>query len=466
MKKNYYLTNALALILIIITIGCSSDKSKKEAQKLLNKQTEVLEKEQKSVEKVFDKLKKVRDSLEGEQTKLMSRKENIENEVEDLEGRQVKFAKSLKEEKKTELEKKKTELKTTLTNVNDSLENINNRLSSLEKKQDTINVQEKQLTKQKKEAKRKLITGIDEIDTKLDEIEDQRLVKLKEIEINAQKKKLAEKKIEILKDEKNVYLREKNSVLKGSGDDTELEKYNLKISEIEGEIKEEKNKIRSAESAISTLKSWLNDVNQLHNKLSRMMEEEYGKNDIIIEFTDKETQRLRNEKKNIESEASKLKKIQEQLSKKKADIDSILSNVDEGIELVKSKELSEILSEKSALEEQEAELSGKETGLHEESKTTGISKSKIDTTVKGAGLLKEIENEIKSKRENIETLKKQIATEQQALSKKQAMLEAKRSKKVSAATKTIVTLIILSVLVLGGLYLLGRRSAKKKKANQ
>jgi predicted nucleic acid-binding Zn-ribbon protein len=351
----------------------------------------------------------------------------------------------------------KSALENRLSTLNDSLDAVASKIQEMDQEKQSLNVKEEQLSDQLGSAREKLVTGIEAVDERLDEIERQRLVKQQELALNQQKIALAEKKIQLLNDEKNLYLREKNDLLRKGAEDTELDNYNLKISEIEGYIQDENNKIKNAESSSNTITAWLVDVDALDSRLRNMMEEEYSENETIESFTTEELERLQNEQKSVNAEMARLDSIRKLLDDQRSSVDEQLASVDEEISLMKGKDLAEILAERSALEEQEAELSEEEAALMKEgSEGTASSVSGLSDNE----LLSELEQEIRERRSSIETLKSEIAEEQEALARKKAEIEERRSKAASALGITAIALIIAGLLVIVAFYFIGRRNKK------
>jgi predicted nucleic acid-binding Zn-ribbon protein len=446
----------LIAVLLIVT-GCSTEQQKEEAQKLLDKQAQVLEKEQESMENLLQKFRQTRDSLLEEQNQLLQTKQEVESEMNQVDKVRTDLAKTLKAAQVDSLADKKSVLEERLSTLNDSLDNVAAKIRQMDQEKKTLNVKEEQLSDQLGSAREKLVTGITEVDQRLDDIEKQRLVKQQELSLNEQKIILAEKKIQLLNDERNLYLREKNELLRKGADNTELENYNLRISEIEGYIQEENNKIRNAESAITTITAWLADVNALETRLRDMMEQEYSENETIERFTNEEMERLKNEQESVGTEMSRLDSIRKILDQQRERVDRELATVDEEMSVVRDKDLSGILAERSALEEEEAQLSEEEAALMNES--AGASGSSV-SGLPDSELLGDLEQEIRERRSSIETLKSEIAREQQELAQKKAEIEERRSKAAGAVGITAIVLVIAGLLIIAVFYFIGRRNKK------
>ncbi len=461
-KKKEKLRIVLLLLLAVSVMisSCSNSRSKREAQKLLDRQQAALKEGQKFIDETFNQLQLLSDSFESEQEKLVGRKLQIEEEIRKLEADQKGYAETLKEEKVEELELEKSDFQKRLQEIEDSLTLVQNKSEDVEKRRGLIDIKEQQLTEQKSVAKEKLVTGIDDIDSRLDEIESQRLVKQNILSLNEQKINLSRNKIKLLEDEKNIYLREKNDIIKNDGDDAELDKYDLKIDEINGYIEDEQNKIKNAESSNSTLKEWISDADELEEKLRTMMTSEYDRNETIEEFTKEEITRLSKEREALDKDIEKFDSVKSQLAVRKATISERLASFEGETELIKSKELSEILAERSDIESQQAELAEMEKNIIDQR----VSSDSIDTVseiTSGFELLRSIENDIRGKREKLDKLQSEITEDEARLSEQMAEIEARRSKNVRAFAGTLV-LVSVGVILAGILYILGKRSIRKK----
>jgi hypothetical protein len=292
-------------------------------------------------------------------------------------------------------------------------------------------------------------------------LKNKKTIKEQEIDINTKKLDLANAKIAVLEDEKNIYLREKNDLVKDNAEESEIAKFDSKIAETNSEISAEKEKLADAKSVISNNQQWLDEFSTLKDNLSNMMASEYDKKRTIDSFTQNEIKRLNKEKMAIAGQKEQLVKTQKKLTAQKSKVSDDLESIDNEITLLSSSELSEVLEKKSQINMDEALLAQQELdiskGLEYES-TTGE-----NLTPENLSILEELENEIKNRRAELESMKYQLVNERIDLANKQAELDAKRAKKAGAA-KFIGIIILVGALAIGGLYLLGRTRRRKKKA--
>ncbi len=452
MKKLKKFTSLIPIVMMFL-VGCSGGNADTEVEKLLDRQAKVVEQEQKSMEKMHDEFRVTRDSLKAMQNDLMNSKSMVNSEMEKLKAAQADLASTLKQSQIDSFEQEKARLSETLQTINDSIATLAETINNLESQQGNLAVREEQLNEQLDTAKERLVTGIASIDDRLDKIEKQRVMKQRELELNKDKIELSDRKIALLKDEKNLYLREKNELVAKNASAEDIEQYDQKIDDINGNIQDEKDKIENAGIVINDITAWMRDVNSLQNRLANMMDEAYSKNETIEQFTMSELERLSQEKKQTQSEMARLDSIRLALVNQQSTIDDQLSGVDEEIQLLKGKEISEILAKRSALDSEEAQLSQEEADLMagKESQSMGSEEVEDDEAI-----LAGLDKEIIDRRASLLMLKTEIAQQQQELAQKRAQIEQKRAKRASAAGISAGAVILIGLLIVISLYLIGR----------
>jgi chromosome segregation ATPase len=429
---------------------CTSPDTKKEAQKVIDKQVEVLDKEQKVTEDLY---KKVRDSLQKQETKLLSQKGNVEQRI-------TEFEQTKKQEKVSDLQEQKLKLNNELKAIEDSLNVLKNELKTLASKQAELEIKEDQLKEQKEQAKDTMVTGIEEIDQRLDKIEEQKITKQKEIDINQKKIDLAKQKIDLLKEEKNIYERKKNDLIIEKAENDEIERIGNKIADVEEEIGNENDKIEKAKKAISTHNQWLVEFTTLKNRLNEMMAKKFNRKQTIDSFTMDEIKRLNNEKLMLKEENNELIDAQQKLVKQKNKINKDRDLIDNELTIVSSSELSNLFEQKMQLDREEASLSGQEVELKKSTDAEEKIASKANNE-SSLTILEELEKDVKKRRDEIESIKYELATNRQELAEKQAEINTIKAKKASAA-KFVGLLVIIGLLALAGLFYLGKRKRLKK----
>lgn len=130
----------LIIITIVISISCSNEQSKNEAQKILDKQAKLIDKQQEDIDDIYNEMVTVKDSLQKEELKLITKKKQIIEESNELDIRKKVFD---TEETSTKIKKLKTN-KVILTKqynkLTDSIALIKKQVESLQKIQDSLNI--------------------------------------------------------------------------------------------------------------------------------------------------------------------------------------------------------------------------------------------------------------------------------------------------------------------------------------
>ena len=137
-----------------------------------------------------------------------------------------------------------------------------------------------------------------------------------------------------------------------------------------------------------------------------------------------------------------------------------LISIDNESEVVKSKELSQILKERAMLEAEEAEIAKNEKALVDKEEIPEKSEG-ITSTELGSEALQSIEKAIDQKKHQIEILRAEIANDEVQLAQKKSELEARRAKNVRNLTGTVIILVMLGLLLIGAFYLVGRNKRRK-----
>ena len=452
-KKLRKLSKIALLTALGIFLSCNSDNSTEQVQKLLDKQAQTLEEQQESMEDIMEQFKLTRDSLNAEQEKLLSAKEDVDNEIERVTKLQSDIEKTITKKQADSLEQVKNNLENQRISLADSLNAVHQQISQMDRREEELDLKKDHLTDQMGTAREDLVTGIKKIDQRLEDLNSQRGVKEKELLLNKQKIDLAQQKIEILETEKGLYQDEKNDMLKKGADDDELEDFNLKIRDIDNSILEEKNKIKNAENSIQSIKSWTADLEKLESRLKEAMEQEYNENETLKQFAEGELNRLNSEKENVNAEIKRLDSIQNVLNAQITEAEKELENVDDELSLISGNELADILVEKSKLESSEARLSKQEEELLISSPEDQYAVSGINNDL----LLQDLDKELSESRNLIDSMKSEIAREQQKLAQKKAEAEERRANRAKAAGITTLVIILAGILLVLLFYYIGKR---------
>ena len=123
-KKTLNFTGTMLVSALVIFSSCSSDRSSEEAQKLLEKQAQVLEQEQESIENILNEFQTTRDSLLNSQNQLQKTKQDVELEIQKISEVQTDLATTMKKEQEEALEAEKKRLQQRIESLSDSLNDV------------------------------------------------------------------------------------------------------------------------------------------------------------------------------------------------------------------------------------------------------------------------------------------------------------------------------------------------------
>jgi len=455
MKK---LINILLLFLIVFA-GCKTKKTdEQEIRKLLDRQAQI----QESQEESLDELQQLKDSLAVEKEKLVIERDQKDEKVKLLEKNQQILVEELKKEEETDISSEKNRLEEQISGYEDSIAQLKEELSVLDADIDSIEHSLGLYEVQEKQAEELHKSGIDEIDQRINKLENQKQQEIKKADLLDRRISISEKKIEAYQMERDMYVDERDDLLRINASEEELEPYREKIAEMDSIIRaEEKNK-QEIINELNETKQWISDVDTMIKDLQTKIKQEYDEKEIIEGFISSEKERLQREINNLKATREKLVNEQEQISDELSGVEQQIASLDKKMELIKDKEMSDLLEQQAEIEQTEADLAEEEVQLLEESRkidtqslgvTPGVASEELKSLV-------ELGNQIDSLRASVKEEKAEIAKTRQELSEKRAEAAEKRAK----FGRTLATFIV--IIVVGGLglltlfYYLGKRARK------
>jgi chromosome segregation ATPase len=453
MKK---LINILLLFLIVFA-GCKTKKTdEQEIQKLLDRQAQIQESQKESL----DELQQLKDSLAVEKEKLVMERDQKDEKVKLLEKNQQILVEELKKEEETDISSEKGKLQEQISGYEDSIKQLKEELSILDADIDSIANTMGLYEVQEEQAEKLHESGIDEIDQRINKLENQKQQEIKKADLLDRRILISEKKIEAYQMEREMYVDERDELLRNNASEEKLEPYRNKIAEMDSIIRvEEKNK-QEIINELNETKQWISDVDTMINDLQTKIKQEYDKRNIIEGFISSEKERLQHEIDNLKTSRAKLVNEQGQISDELSGIEKKIASLNKKMELIKDKDMSDLLEQQAEIEQSEAALAEEEARLMEESRKIDTQSIRVTSEVAGEELksLVELGNQIDSLRASVKEEKAEIAKTRKELSEKRAEAAQKRAK----FGRTLVTLII--IIVVGGLglltlfYYLGKRA--------
>jgi chromosome segregation ATPase len=455
MKK---LINILFVLIIIIT-GCKTKKTgEDEVQKLLDRQAQVKD----SQEETVDKLTRIKDSLAIEKELLVAARDQTNEKVKLLTKHRKVLVDELKEGEESELTAEKSRLNEQISIYEDSIELMKRESAFIETEIDSIEESMGFYDLQEGQARKILESGIEEIDQKMTKLENQKQQERKKISLLEKRITISERKIETYKMERQMYVDERDELLRINASDEQIKPYLKRISEIDSIIEAEENNKFALSGNLSESREWVSGVDTMIDNLQTRIKQEYDKREIIESFIDSEKKRLQNEITDLQSTRKGLITEQELISEELSGMEQKITSLDKRMELIKNKDMSSILEQRAEIEESEAALAEEEIQLLDESSkldTYSFVTTSESTDVELKNLV-ELSNQLDSLRRSIEEEKTEIAKTRKELSEKRAEVAKKRASFGRTITTILVIVIIGGLALLSLFYYLGKRSRK------
>jgi chromosome segregation ATPase len=450
--------NILLLILVVLT-GCKMKKSdEQEIQKLLDRQTQIQESREESVERLVN----IKDSLAGERQLLMEQRAKKDQKVKALQENQQRLVDRLKGEEESVITREKAELQGKISRYDDSIEQVINELQRLDADIDSIEKNMGLYELQEGQAEKILSTGISEIDQRITKLENQKQQEIKNADLLKRRIRIAGKKIEAYEMERQIYREKQDELLRMNASEEDLSPFRKRVAEMDSIIGAEEANRRSIEGELDRSRQWIADAEDNIKDLREKIRQEHDKKEIIEGFIASEKQRLKDEITGLQSARERLVSEQEQISDELSAIQERIALLDKKSELIRSRDMSDILEQQAALEKTEADLADEEVRLREESSKIDLGSPVTATDSAGEDLksLLLLSSQLDSLRVSIQQEKMEIARTRMELSEKRAEAASQRAR----FGRTMASIVI--VLILGGMglltlfYYLGKRARK------
>jgi hypothetical protein len=448
----------LYLILIIFS-GCKPTTSgEQEINKLLDRQAKL----QESQDESLDKLQQLKDSIALNKNSLLAERDLKDQQILQLEENQRMLADQLKEKEQNAAASVKYQLHKSISLYEDSIEQLKSELARLNDDLDSIETSMELYQMQEKQADEILESGINEIDQQINRLEKQKHQEIRKADLLKRRIRIVEEKIEAFTLERQMYADEREDLLSVRSSPEQIEPLILKINELDSIIRIQKTQKRTLASERDQTLQWITEVDSLVEDLQIKIKQEYDRNQIIVGFIAAEKQRLGKAMERLARSRQDLISEQAMISKDLADTEAKIASLNKRLELIKNREMSDILKQQADIERSDAALAEAEIRLLEESAELNKQSMKISSDNLSDELhsLQQLSNQLDSLKILISEEKTEITKARLELSRKKAQAAKKRSR--SGRTLGTITM----VLILGGLglltffYYLGRRARK------
>jgi chromosome segregation ATPase len=455
MKK---LLIATGTCLLVLLSGCKNNRTDDDnLEKLLERQAVRQEVQQQSLEQ----MERLKDSLASQKKSLLDQRDSKDLQIRQLENNQQQLADQLKEEEAKAVSSQKADLEKQIILYEDSISNLkieigglDSQLDSLEKSLDFFDLQETRVES-------RLESGIEEIDQRMTQRENRKQMEIKRIGLLQKRVQVSDKKLEAYRLEKQMYVDERDQMLRDQASEEELRPYEEKISDMDSVIAGEMGNKKSIEQEITQSQQYIAETDDIIEDLQNQIKDEYSKQEVIDSFIAAEKKRLNKELEQITNNRNTLLAQQESISGELARTGVQIDRLNKDVELIRNKKMSDILESQAEMEKAEASLAEEEMDLFLAAPGMPlVPLMAADTSNEELQTVLDLGVQLDSLNELIQQEKAEIAKTRQELSEKRAEVAEKRARFGRTVGITAIVLIVAGIALLGLFYYLGRRSRK------
>lgn len=459
MKNTNHFLSIYLLAILMVVFSCSQSSSNEEAQKLLqqqealnNAESENIQGAKKGIENTLNEMVRLEDSLTSTQTLLATEKQKLQTGSTKLEVAKL----QLQEERQKEaLKKMQAQLDSTNQALAEAESKYNNALDAsraLAKDKDSLANKNTVVANLDTEVRDKLITGIKEIDEKMEKLGKEKRMLEAQISLNGQKINVAEKKIEVLGSEKEVYEDLRNKLYADGASQSEVDAAEKMVKSIEENIAVEEKKIKSINHGTDGINDNIASINKQRASLSENIRKKYTTKEVMEEFMAQEKERLQKEMVNLDTMKKQKQLEAEEIALQKENLEKAAKELEE-------KNISGQVKELTALESQKMELEQELAALEKAEQDLAVNVA----TRSGNTIASELESEYSDRQAALDQEKMQLEAAQSELAAQQVANGAEQAEKKKNAMNILFYLLGAAVLLFGALYYLGK-SKKSKEA--
>jgi chromosome segregation ATPase len=456
---------------VIILPGCTTEEGERAARKLAEAQ------------QVEDSVTTSRAILEDENQELSDRLRRLEAERESLSRELDQLGRLQRDEgvlesraaedslaaAKVFLQSKRESLEAQLVSVQDSLEKTEVRLAQTGSELDSLSLREKFVSGMEGQATAELRSGVEEIDQTLDELARERRSAEQEVLLANKRIAIVEMKIQAFKEERELYIAEKNELMRARASEAELRGVDLKIDEIDNSIGLEESKLSIATLTIRNAEGRIASIDQTVEKLQGKISRQYDRKAILEDFILDEAGRLEEERARLEADRKRLWAQERDLARERQELGRRLSDLSDEIRILEGGPIEEVESRMADLEEEEADVSAEESVLHADrsrERDEAVQKRDTQTTetdTTAAGRLAQLSKEVAQEKAEVARDEATVAREREEISKKKAA--ERRGGSVGGLGLFIAIVFVLVIVGLFGLFFVGKASRLEKTAS-
>jgi chromosome segregation ATPase len=445
------------LILLIAFSGCKpKTSSEAEINKLLERQSELLEVQDESI----DEMQQLKDSLEEEKLTLIGQRDRKDQRIKQMEKNQQLLVDQLKQEETKAVSSEKSRLQESLERYEDSISELKNELASLDHELDSIETRIELYRLQESKADEMLASGISEVDQQITRLEKQKRQELKNADLLRRRIEIAEKKIEAYGLERKMYIDRRDELLRIKASEEQLFPFREKIVEMDSIISHQQDHINDLNRELDQSMQWISEADSMKNDMQAKIEQEYDRNQIIEGFIASEKQRLGKELENLYQVREKLLSEQKTILAELAGTETEIASLNKKLELIRNKDMSDVLDLQAALERSEADLAQEEIRLLYESaraERRGVEMTSDSTSDEFQSVIA-LSNQLDSLKALIQEEKTGTVRARMELSEKKALAADQRARFSRTMGLVVLALVLAGIALLTFFYYLGRRA--------
>ena len=455
MKKSII---AIGTCLLVLLSACKTSRTNDEnIEKLLERQAATQEVQERSLEQ----MERLKDSLAFQKRSLLDQRESKDQQIRQLEENQIQLADQLKEEEAKAVSSQKADLEEQISLYEDSISNLKNEIKGLNSQLDSLEENMSFYDIQETRVESRLESGIEEIDQRMTQRENRKQMEIKRVGLLQKRVLVSEKKLEAYTLERQMYVDERDQMLRDQASEEELQPYEVQISEMDSVIAGELNNKNSIELEINQSRQYIAETNEIIEKLQNKIQAEYNKQEVIESFIAAEKERLTNELVQIQNNRNTLLSQQESISGELARTNLQIDRVNKDVELIRNKKMSDILESQAEIEKAEASLAEEEIDLFLAAPGLPlIAYMAVDSSNEELKTVIDLGVQLDSLNELIQQEKAEIAKTRKELSEKRVEVAEKRAQLGRTLGITAIAFIVVAIAMLGLFYYMGRRSRK------
>lgn len=468
LKQNNMISKLLitGLCSFLILTSCNrSGKQDENIQQLLDRQAEIEDRKEESV----NELSSLWDSLAIEKEILISQRDSQQDRIDRMEMDQQLLVDKLKEGEVEELSLREEELHGEIESYKDSISYLKKEISQLNTDLDSIEASLKYYEVQEKRTGAILESGIEEIDQRMTQREAHKEQEMKNVVLLKKRVNVAQKKNEAFNLERQMYMDELDELLRENASQESKAPFEKKVRELDSIIAAEQRNINRLKDEITQAENIIAETDAAMAELKEQVRMEYDRKDIIESFIVSEKERLGLELEQLEESRRKMLAEQSSINENLASTRGQIEKINRDAELIRNRDMSEILEQQAEIERSEARLAEEEIKFLEaipDPLASLLAEAFVaeDSSDQELTSLLKMGKQLDSMQHLIQKEKTEIAKTRKELSEQRAEAASRRAKLNKTAGTVAILILLGGVGVLYLFYYLGRRSKKSRQS--